>query len=118
MKTVLWIFCQEKEKNKEKDKGFIIKDRKKRKKYIVKDKKEKSKMQNELFIAFMVGWAAAIGFSMIGGVIWWLCIEWEKIKVKKLELEKIVCITKCKLRELENENHKEIEKLEEINKKL
>lgn len=75
-------------------------------------------MQNEIFIAFMVSWAAAIGFSIIGGVIWWLCIEWEKIKVKKLELEKIVCITKCKLKELENENHKEIEKLEEINEKL
>lgn len=81
-------------------------------------RKEKIHMQNELFIAFMVGWAGAMGFSMIGSVIWWLCLEWEKTKVKKLELEKIVCITKCKLKELENENHKEIKKLEEINKKL
>ena len=69
MMIVLWIFCQVKEKSKEKDKNFIIKDRKKRKKYIVKDKKEKSKMQNELFIAFMVGWAAAICFTIIGGFI-------------------------------------------------
>ncbi len=75
-------------------------------------------MQNELFIAFMVGWAAAIVFSMVGGIILWLYIEWEKTKIKKLELEKIVCITKCKLKELENENHKEIEKLKEINEKL
>lgn len=75
-------------------------------------------MQNEIFIAFMVGWAAAIVFSMVGGIILWLYIEWEKTKIKKLELEKIVCITKCKLKELENENHKEIEKLEEINEKL
>lgn len=75
-------------------------------------------MQNELFIAFMVGWAGAMGFSMIGSVIWWLCLEWEKTKVKKLELEKIVCITKCKLKELENENYKKIEKLKEINEKL
>ncbi len=28
-----------------------------------------------------------------------------KTKIKKLELEKL-CITKCKLKELENENHK------------
>ena len=75
-------------------------------------------MQNEIFSAFMVGWAAAIVFSMVGGIILWLYIEWEKTKIKKLELEKIVCITKCKLKELENENHKEIEKLKEINEKL
>ena len=75
-------------------------------------------MQNEIFIAFMVGWAAAIVFSMVGGIILWLYIEWEKTKIKKLELEKIVCITKCKLKELESENHKEIEKLKEINEKL
>lgn len=75
-------------------------------------------MQNEIFIAFMVGWAAAIVFSMVGGIILWLYIEWEKTRIKKLELEKIVCITKCKLKELENENHKEIEKLKEINEKL
>lgn len=66
----------------------------------------------------MVGWAAAIVFSMVGGIILWLYIEWEKTKIKKLELEKIVCITKYKLKELENENHKEIEKLKEINEKL
>ena len=75
-------------------------------------------MQNEIFIAFMVGWAAAIVFSMVGGIILWLYIEWEKTKIKKLELEKIVCITKCKLKELENENHKEIDTLKEINEKL
>ena len=75
-------------------------------------------MHNEIFIAFMVGWASAIVFSMVGGIILWLYIEWEKTKIKKLELEKIVCITKCKLKELENENHKEIEKLKEINEKL
>jgi len=60
-------------------------------------------MQNEIFIAFMVGWAAAIVFSMVGGIILWLYIEWEKTKIKKLELEKIVCITKCKLKELEEQ---------------
>ncbi len=75
-------------------------------------------MQNEIFIAFIVGWTAAMGFSMIGGLLWWICLEWEKTKIKKLELEKIVCITKCKLKELENENHKKIEKLKEINEKL
>lgn len=75
-------------------------------------------MQNEIFIAFMVGWVGAIGFSMIGGAIWWLCLEWEKIKVKKLELEKNVCITKCKLKELENENIKKMKELKEITEKL
>ena len=75
-------------------------------------------MQNEIFIAFMVGWVGTIGFSMIGGAIWWLCLEWEKTKVKKLELEKNVCITKCKLKELENENIKKMKELKEITEKL
>ena len=61
-------------------------------------------MQNEIFIAFMVGWAAATGFSMIGGFLWWLCIEWEKVKIKKLELEKIVCSAKYRLKEIEKEH--------------
>jgi len=66
-------------------------------------------MQNEIFIAFMVGWAAAIGFITIGCFICWLFLEWEKVKNKKLELEKIVSVTKCRLKEME---HKEAEKLE------
>lgn len=75
-------------------------------------------MQNELFIAFMVGWAGAIGFSMIGGFILFVYLELEKIKVKKLELQKIIYTTKWKLKELENENKKEMEKLEKIGEKL
>ena len=70
-------------------------------------------MQNEILIAFMVGWAAAIGFSMIGGLLWWLCIEWEKIKVKKLELEKIICLSQCKLKEKEAEIKKKFDGVKE-----
>lgn len=75
-------------------------------------------MQNEIFIAFVVGWAAAIGFSMIGGAIWWICLEWEKTKIKKLELEKIVYSTKCRLKEIEKENNNVVEQIKEIDKKL
>ncbi len=75
-------------------------------------------MQNELLIAFMVGWAGAIGFSMIGGFILFVYLELEKIKVKKLELQKIIYTTKWKLKELENEDKKEMEKLEKIGEKL
>ena len=75
-------------------------------------------MQNELFIAFMVGWAGAIGFSMIGGFILFVYLELEKIKVKKLELQKIIYTTKWKLKELENEDKREMEKLEKIGEQL
>lgn len=60
-------------------------------------------MQNEILITFMVGWVAATGFSMIGGFLWWLCLQWKKTKIKKLELEKIVYVTKCKLKEIEEQ---------------
>lgn len=44
MMIVLWIFCQVKEKSKEKDKNFIIKGIEKKKKliieHIIKNKKE------------------------------------------------------------------------------
>ena len=75
-------------------------------------------MQNELWIAFMVGWAAATGFSMIGGFLWWVCLEWEKTKIKKLELEKIVCSAKCRLKEMEKENNTIVEQIKEIDKNL
>lgn len=81
-------------------------------------RKGKEKMQNELWIAFMIGWVAAIGFRMTGGFLWWLCIEWEKTKIKKLELEKIVYSAKCRLKELEKENNNVVEQIKEIDKKL
>ncbi len=75
-------------------------------------------MQSEILIAFMVGWSAAIAFTMIGGAIWWICLEWEKTKIKKLELEKIVCSAKYRLKEIEKEHSNVVEQIKEIDKKL
>ena len=70
-------------------------------------------MQNEIFTAFMAGWSAAVVFTVIGGCIWWLCLEWQKTKVKKLELEKIITVSKCKFKEMEIQTKNQMQEIEQ-----
>lgn len=60
-------------------------------------------MYSELFWTFMAGWGAAMVMAAIGGWLWWLGLEWEKTKVKRLEIEKIVCSAKCELKRRQQE---------------
>ena len=67
-------------------------------------------MYSELFWTFMAVWGAAMVMGTIGGWLWWLGLKWEKTKVRKLEIEKIICNAKYELKKLEKEEKEEMRK--------
>ena len=71
-------------------------------------------MQNEIFIAFMAGWSATAVFTVVGSWIGWLYLDWTKTKIRKLELEKIITVSKCKFKEMEIQAQNQIQKIKQI----
>ena len=67
-------------------------------------------MYSELFWTFMAGWGAGMVMGTIGGWLWWQGLKWEKTKVRKLEIEKIICNAKYELKKLEKEEKEEMRK--------
>lgn len=60
-----------------------------------------------------------IGFILLlilVGFIVWACLEWEKTKLRRLELEKIIYISKCKFKELEIQAQKDMQNIKQTAK--